>query len=64
MMKWDAVEREMIVVGTQLRALGRSFQVLAAELAKEKDAANLAGSEEAVTQMATKKGGRYGDLPF
>ena len=65
-MKWDAVERELVVVGAQLQALGRSFEVLALELHKERDAATHAGTEKTRVGRETNKGGPAAEpgLPF
>ncbi len=36
-MKWDEVERELLITGVQLGRLGRSFQALAAALQLERN---------------------------
>ncbi len=36
-MKWDAVEREMVILGTQLERVSSTFLVLANELRKERE---------------------------
>ena len=44
-MKWDAVEREFVIIGNQLHKLATSFEVLACELHREREVANHAGNE-------------------
>ena len=64
-MKWDAVERELLVVGTQLASLGRSFVALSAELHKERQFGSLSITEESVSgETNKKKAGGAPPLPF
>ncbi len=39
-MRWDAVERELVVIATQLERLGRTFACLASELHRERENGN------------------------
>jgi len=41
-MKWDAVEREFVVISHQLLGLSRSFGALAHELHRERESARMA----------------------
>ncbi len=48
-MKWDAVEREFMILSTQLAALARTFRVLAGELSRERECVK-------VVPIATREG--------
>ena len=66
-MKWDCVERELLIVGTQLGALGKSFRVLASELAKEREHGNVrryeSGDVADLGNTKNKVGAPQGSLP-
>ena len=66
-MKWDAVEREFMIVSSQLRRLADSFQALASELHREREYVTDGLYERhAQDESNTKKGPPVepGDLPF
>jgi len=65
-MKWDAVERELYVVGNQLQKLGESFQVLAAELCRERSSSSVSGIDKGAGPMKPKRTRPPGEgaLPF
>jgi len=43
--KWDEVEREFFVIGSQLMRLSQSFQALAAALKRERQSGNPRGGD-------------------
>ncbi len=58
-MRWDAVERELVVIATQLERLGRTFACLARELHRERENGNrgVYGERERVDDPTQSDGG-------
>ena len=49
-MKWDAVEREFVIIARDMLRLSRSFTALAAELYRERKNANMRITPEDVRE--------------
>jgi len=64
--KWDEVEREFYVIGTQLVKLSNSFLALALALQRERLCGNKSGNEGAVrpSEGIKKIGAAEPPLPF
>jgi len=43
--KWDTVERELVILGNQLHKVATSFECLAGELHRERESASRDGNE-------------------
>ena len=53
-MKWDAVEREFVILANQLHKVATSFECLAGELHRERKSGNRGGNESDAATGETK----------
>ena len=67
-MKFDGLEREFVILGAQLRRIAGTFEMLAAELCRERESGtprgNDGGDQVEKSGQPKKAGGPQTPLPF